>query len=278
MAVMQLVFVDDAHQRPSRAGIKGDLVAVGAISVAADNARRVEKAIAASCREFGFPEDEEFKWSPSRSSWMYANLCGEVRAQFFATVIDHLHEARAFAVVVMEDNGRNPASQDATSAELDVVVLLLERVANRLKGLRETGLVIADRPGGGRREEDRFVAECLTALDKGTEYVSHDELTFVITTDSRFMRLLQAADLATSCMTACVAGESKYSPPIVEKLLPLYPVDADRRAGYSIKIHPDYNFENLHHWLFREKHFVRNMQGSPMPLPNRPYFEGPDQP
>ena len=109
-------------------------------------------------------------------------------------------------------------------------------------------------------------------------YVSHEEIAFVITTDSRFVRLLQVADLATSCITAYVAGESRYSPPIAQRLLPLYPVAYGRRAGYSIKIHPDYNFANLHHWLFGETHFVRNQNGHPMPLKGYDYAEEPNRP
>lgn len=278
IADVHLIFVDDARQTPSRPGIRGNLVAAGAIAVPADKARQVEKAIAATCRDVGFPAGQEFKWSPRRGSWMFEMLHGDERARFFSGVIDRLGDANAFAVVVMEDAGRSRATSTAPSAERDVVVLLLERVANRLKDLRETGLLIADRPGGDRREEDRFVADCLTTLEEGTNYVSHEEIAFVITTDSRFVRLLQAADLATSCMTAYVAGEAVHSPPIVQRLLPLYPVAYDRRAGYSIKIHPDYNFANLHHWLFGETHFVGYQMGYPMPLKGRDYAEGPDRP
>lgn len=276
LRAVHLAFIDDAKQRPSRPGIQGRMVAAGAISLLADNARRAELALRQTCEDFGFPPAEEFKWSPRRDSWMHANLVKEQRAAFFTRVIRHLAEANAMALVVMEDDGRNPAV--GATAEQDVVVLLLERLASRLKKLGETGLVIADRPGGDRREEDRFVAECLAALEAGTTYVTHQELTFVVTADSRFVRLLQAADLATSCLTAYVAGESRYSPPVVQELLPLFPVAFNRRAGYSIKLHPSYNFANLHYWLFGETHYVRFMSGHPMPMKAFDYFEGPEQP
>jgi hypothetical protein len=178
---VHLAFIDDAKQRPTRPGIRGRMVGAGAISLPADNARRAELALRQACADFGFPPAEEFKWSPSRKSWMHGNLVDEKRAAFFARVIEHLVEADALALVVMEDDGRSPAVE--ATAEWDVVVLLLERLASRLKELGETGLVIADRPGGDRREEDRFVAECLAALDPGTTYVQHDELTFVVTAD-----------------------------------------------------------------------------------------------
>ena len=260
---------------PNTAGIRGSLVAAGALSVPADNARRAERSIGELCNEFGFPAGEEFKWSPRRDSWMFRNLIEDARTDFFASVVDVLLESEVVAAVVIEEDGRSPATSAAT-AEEDVVALLLERVANRLKDTGETGLVVADRPGGARRQEDQFIASCLAALEAGTGYVEHKELTFVLTTDSRFVRLLQAADVATSCMTAYVAGESRYAPATAMRLLPLYPSAFDRRAGYSIKLHPSYNFANLHHWLFGESHYVRFMTGYPMPMKGFDYFNGPD--
>lgn len=274
---MHLAFIDDAKQTPTRLGFKGKLVSVAALCVRADGARATERALEATCDEYGFPDGEEFKWSPRRGSWMYSNLTGLDRARFFSLIAEHLIDGGCFATVVMEDDGRSPATR-ALTAKQDVVVLLLERVANRLKELGETAFVVADRPGGDRREEDRFVADCLSALEKGTDYVKHHEVTFVVTTDSKFLRLLQSADLVASCMTAYVAGESTYSPPIVTRLLPLFPTAYDRRAGYSIKIHPSYSFANLHHWLFGESQWVRCQMGVPMPLKGWAYYTSPDIP
>jgi hypothetical protein len=257
--------------------MKGRLVAVAALAVPADRARELEMSLQAACRDAGFPDDEEFKWSPPRDGWMHSGLVGADREQFFAIVADLLIGGGCFASIVMEDDGRNPATSSLT-AEQDVIVMLLERVANRLKEVRDTAFVVADRPGGGRREENRFVGDCLRLLDAGTEYVQHNEIAFVVTTDSRFVRLLQAADLVVSCLTAYVSGENKYSPPIVERLLPLFPVAYDRRAGYSIKIHPSYTFANLHHWLFGESLWVRFQTGYPMPMTGWSYFTGPNEP
>ena len=203
--------------------------------------------------------------------------CRQRSRDFFRNVSEAFVAGTCFASIVMEDDQRNPATS-ALTTEQDVIVLLLERVANRLKELGDTGLVIADRPGGGRREEDRFVGESLRLLDAGTAYVQHNEITFVVTADSKFVRLLQAADLVVSCLTAYVVGEATYSPAIVEWLLPLFPVAYDRRAGYSIKIHPSYNFANLHHWLFGESHFLRDQVGTPMPMKGWGYCGGPNTP
>lgn len=275
--VVHLVFLDDAKQKPTRPGINGNLVSVATLVVAADKAPSVERALHEVCLAAGFPADAEFKWSPSRKSWMHSELVSGDRQEFFRNVAEVLVKGDCFASVVMEDDQRGRATS-ALTTEQDVMVLLLERVASRLKELGDTGLLIADRPSGGRREEDHFVVECLRLLEAGTEYVQHNELTFVVTADSKSVRLLQAADLVVSCMTAYVAGESTYSPPVVKLLLPLFPTAYGRRAGYSIKIHPSYNFANLHHWLFGESDWVRSQMGTPMPLKGCDYFDGPDSP
>jgi hypothetical protein len=277
MNLMHLVFIDDAKQSPTRPGFKGKAVGAAALHVPADRARVAERAIRATCKKYRFTDEEEFKWSPNRDSWMYSGLVGPERQQFFFAIAERLVEARAFASIVIEDAGRNPAT-GALTTEQDVLVLLLERVANRLRELGEIAIVIADRPGGDRREEDRFVADCLQYLQAGTDYVEHNEVSFVFTTDSKFVRLLQATDLLASSLTAYVAGEGTHSPPIVERLLALFPLASDRRGGYSIKLHPDYNFANLHHWLFGDTHLVRGNVGVPMPLKGWDYYEGPDNP
>lgn len=273
-----MIFADDAKQaRPTRPGV-GPLVAAGAIMVDADRARSAEKELDALCAATGFPAGEEFKWSPRRGAWMYDSLHGEQRQRFFVGVVELLREHDALAHVVMEDASRSRAVDSRLSAEDDVVVMLLERLANRLKEHRTTALLVADRPGGDRPDEDRFIADCLRVLETGTQWVQHEEISFVLSTDSRFVRLLQAADLVTSCTTAYVAGEPHYAPPIALAMLPLFPSSYGRRGGPSIKIHPDFNFGNLYHWLFGDEDFVRFQSGVPLPHRAFGYFEGPDQP
>jgi hypothetical protein len=244
----------------------------------ADRARSAEQALGAVCVATGFPVGDEFKWSPRRGTWMYASLHGVDRQNFFLNVISVLQDHETLAHVVMEDSRRSRATQGAASAEHDVVVMLLERLANRLKELRTTALLVADRPGGDRPHEDRFIADCLDAIAVGTPYVQHDEISFVLSTDSRFIRLLQAADLITSCMTAYVAGEGNFAPPIARAMLPLFPLSYGRRGGPSIKIHPDYTFGNLYHWLLGDECFVRFQSGVPLPSRSFGYFVGPNDP
>lgn len=60
------------------------------------------------------------------------------------------------ALVVIEDIRHKRGTVDAASLEADVTRMFLERADNYLRWARvnDYGVVIVDRPGGGRREED----------------------------------------------------------------------------------------------------------------------------
>jgi hypothetical protein len=271
---MHLVFVDDAKQRPSRPGFKGEAVGVGALCIPADRARAAERALNDLCLATGFPPGEEFKWSPDRGTWMRSNLVEDARSAFFADVFAVLALHDCYALVAIVDNGRRPATGQP-SAEKDVIVLLLERVANRLKEHGETALLIADRPSGGRTHENAFVADCLAMLEAGTNYVQHNEIGLVLTSDSRSVRLLQSADVVASCITAYVSGEDRFSPETAARVLTLLPESLGRRGGYSVKLHPDHCFVNLYHWLFGDSHYVKFGSGRPLPVSQHQYSTSP---
>jgi hypothetical protein len=50
---------------------------------------------------------------------------------------------------------------------------LYERISMHLDAHDDLGIVIADKPGGGVREDGRWLAETLPLTDGGTEYVAH---------------------------------------------------------------------------------------------------------
>ena len=252
----------------------GPLVGAGALIVPDVKVRELEAAISGCCDRQGFPPGDEFKWSPSRGTWMHTSLQDSDRLFFFLQIAALLNEAGCRAVAVIADRDHNPAISGRTP-EQDTVAMLIERVANRLRADRDIGLVIADRPGGGRQAEETFLGECLEVLQQGTDYVAPQEICLnVVSTSSHLVRLLQAADLVTSCVTAYVGGEDRYSPPVFTALRQLFPQDYGRSGGLALKIHPDFRYANLYHWLLGDSHFVRSSQGFPMPLRDRPYAGG----
>lgn len=273
---MDVFFADDARQRnPSRSGM-GSLVSIGGIHVPSQAVGELEKAINNLCDDFGFPPGEEFKWSPGRELWTRDNLIGEDREEFFIRVLTLARDRGVKAIVVIEDTGYQTATGTPT-AEEDITSLFLERVHRQLVKARSEGIVIVDRPGGGRADEDRFLANCLETLQSGTDYVKHDRIALnVLSTPSKLIRLLQVADVVTSCTTAAVSGEDRFSPPIFKAIKPLLYSDMRRIGGVGLKIHPDLVFVNLYHWLLGDSHFFKHTTGYPLPLQDHPYSSSPN--
>jgi hypothetical protein len=155
----------------------------------------------------------------------------------------------------------------------------LERVHRLFGKIQSEGIVIVDRPGGGRADEDRFLGSCLETLLSGTDYVKPDRIALnVLSTPSRLIRLLQVADVITSCTVAMVGGEDNFSPPIFNEIRSLLDRDMGRIGGVGLKIHPDYKYANLYHWLLGDSDFFKALTGSPLPILTRPYSTGPNSP
>lgn len=275
---MQFCFADDARQNnPSRPGM-GALVAIGGIQVPCEVVREFEKQIHQMCDECGFPPGEEFKWSPGRDLWMHSNLTGPDREDFFIRVLTLAQDNGVNVIVVVEDTGYKTAT-DARSPEEDVTNLFLERVHHQLGSAQADGIVVVDRPGGSRADEDEFLGACLETVQAGTRYVRPDRIALnVLSTPSKLVRLLQVADVVTSCTLAHVGGESRYSPPIFESIRPMLPEDRGRTGGVGLKLHPDYVYANLYYWLLGDEYLISKGTGHPLPLVDRKYGAGPNTP
>jgi len=257
----------------------GPLAAAGAVVLPGEHLGSVESRINAICREVGFPDGDEFKWSPGRRHWMRERLIDEARSEFFGRVLGTVAEGGAAVIVVLVDTSRGFAIPDATSHEMDAVLMLMERLDAYLGSQREDGIVIADRPGGGSSEQSDFLEECLQTVLHGTRFspMSHVPIN-VLTTESRLVRMLQVADVVTSCVTSYFAGENAYSPATFGRILPMVRREYDAYGGRGIKVHPDFRYANLYHWLLGDSHFVRFQTGIEFPLTGRPYAAGPDHP
>lgn len=274
---MDLFIADDARQtHPSRAGM-GPLVAAGGLHFTGNEwVGATERVINDVCKRFGFPPNEEFKWSPKRSQWMYRNLVGKKRADFFAKVLAAPRRAEAHAIVVIADASYRRAIKGVSSPEEDVTRLLLERIETELDRADVDGLVIADRPGGGRRDEDKFLGQCLEMLRVGTDYVKHRRIALnLLSAPSHMHRVMQLADLVTSSTLAYVAGEQQHAPTTFPHVRALMPKSV---GGASVKIHPDLRYMNLYHWLFGDTHFYKGGLGMPLPRRSSPYPSDPTKP
>ncbi len=265
-------FTDDSRQQnPSRSGMNC-LVATGAIRVASERVRDANLSLDKLCGEAGFPPHQEFKWSPGRELWMHDNLVGNERRAFFNGVSEILQQNNVAVVVVIEDISCNRATT-AASDEMDVTALLIERLEHQCVRTGLDALIIADRPSGNRRDEDKFLSACLETLQSGTDYVIPSHIIHnVVSTPSDLSRLIQAADFITGCTLAFVSGENVYSPVIFNSILPLLDREGGRIGGVGLKLHPDFKFMNLYHWLVSDPYYRWGGSGYPLPMMNYPYY------
>jgi hypothetical protein len=172
--------------------------------------------------------------------------------------------------VVADIEKADPATGRATTEE-DVTKLLLEAIHLQIP-IGGYGMVVADRPGGGREQEDNFLAKCLEAQKTGTAHVRNFELiSLILTANSKMVRLLQLADLITSCTTAMVAGSPTFAAPTFQHVRPLLLSDGVRTGGIGLKIYPPESFANLYHWMLGDVDYVHHNTKYKLPMPGYSY-------
>jgi hypothetical protein len=173
---------------------------------------------------------------------MRNGLTDQARTDFFTDALHLAREAGAVAIVVIADTEKKLASQESSSHEEDVTMMFLERTHSELAEGKQA-LVIFDRQGGSQSRDTHFLRACVA-----------------------LSRLIQLADVVTSYSTSYISGEDRHSPEVFsEGVLPLLSEKFGRRGGCGLKIHPDYRYGNLYHWLLGDSDFVKAMAGTPLP-------------
>jgi hypothetical protein len=144
--------------------------------------------------------------------------------------------------------------QDRSKPEVGKIILkwLYERVSMHLADHDDIGIMIADKPGGGAREEKRWLAESLDLTGDGTEYVEPDRVVLpVVTADSRHVPHLQLADLVAAATTGAIAGNPAALElgPLLAKLMHRHSLGDVNGAG--LVLFPDFYY-NLLYYCFGE--------------------------
>ncbi len=163
---------------------------------------------------------------------------------------------------------------DSPTAEIDVLKLFLERVSWQLD-TKSTGIVIVERPSGDRGDEDKFINHCLAAMESNTNYIRPECITYILSEPPTNIRLLQAADIITLCTLARIAGEENHSPHIFPIIAKMLDKNIKEIGGVGLKIHPDYLYANLYHWIVQDTHFWQGNVGRPLPITSRSYSINP---
>jgi hypothetical protein len=109
--------------------------------------------------------------------------------------------------VVIVDHGKRYTSRSKAEVGREILKWLYERISMHLSDRNDIGIVIADKPGGGAKQDSRWLADTLKLTNDGTEYVTPDRIVMpIVTAASHHVPHLQLADLVVAATTAAVAG------------------------------------------------------------------------
>jgi len=150
-----------------------------------------------------------------------------------------------------------------------------------LEDSKQLGIVICDRPGGGRQEEDALIEDVVDTMEKGTPYVASTQVALnLLTASSHLSRHLQVADLIVGCTTAMVAGETQFAIPVFAEVRPMLIKNALNFAGGTgLKLFPN-SLINLYFYVLGETAYATVATNSGISLPWRGlpyYYDGIDQ-
>jgi hypothetical protein len=209
---MRVAFLDDSEQaNPSRSGL-GHLLAFAAAIFPQEGLTPFARDLSGIVAELGIPPGEEIKWHPPKGSFLKGapgQLVKTLRRQMLEAALDH--QVRTVTVII--DHGAVYKSSSKAQVGKTILKWLYERVSMHLGDHSDVGIMIADKPGGGAKEEKRWLADTLELTNDGTEYVEPGRVVLpVVTADSRHVPHLQLADLIAAATTGAIAG----NPPALE--------------------------------------------------------------
>jgi hypothetical protein len=219
---MRIVFLDDSGQAdPPRPGL-GRLQALGAAIFPEGAVAGYTRAMAAIKDDLGIPPEEEIKWNPDRTkSPVFASSDGNLVAEVRRRMLKEAIMRHVRTVVVIVDHHQALEGPSAAQAGMKILKWLYERVSMHLGDNHDFGIMIADKPGGGHREESRWLGETLRLTSDGTRYVRANKIVLpIVTAESRYVPHLQLADNLYNLLYWCF-GESIWAMPSTKVRLSL---------------------------------------------------------
>lgn len=266
--------MDDSEQpNCPRRGL-GRLRAFGAVIVPEPAVAGYATDLKAIKQNFGLPETEEVKWKPRKGTSL-TTADGAIVTALRQKMLDAAiaHDIRTAVVIVDHDAVYSYYS----AAELGQKVLLpwlYERISYHLDDNQDLGIVIADKPGGGQREESRWLAETLQLTNDGTEYVNANEIVMpILTADSHHVPHLQLADLVTAATTAAIAGRQSGLNLAPQLFKLMHRNKLGTAGGAGLVLWPAHR--NLMYWCFGETVFAKpsSLAGVTIPYSGWSYYE-----
>lgn len=262
---MRVAFLDDSEQaNPPRAGL-WHLLAFAAAIFPEEGLTPFATDLSGIAAGLGIPPGEEIKWNPPRGSFLKSadgQLVKTLRRRMLEAALDY--QVRTVTVII--DHGAAYTSYSKAQVGKTILKWLYERVSMHLGDHGDVGIMIADKPGGGGKEEKRWLADTLELTSDGTEYVEPGRVVLpVVTADSRHVTHLQFADLIAAATTGAIAGNPPALElgPLLAKLMHRHSLGDVNSAG--LVLFPE-NYNLLYH-CFGETGYSRPSMNAGCTLP-----------
>ncbi|GAA0489748.1 hypothetical protein Ade02nite_24840 [Paractinoplanes deccanensis] len=269
---MRLAFLDDSEQTdPIREGL-GHLRALGTVIFPEAQVAGYADDLAGIRAEIGIPAGEEIKWKPAKGSFL-ARAGGEAVTALRRRMLEAAIAREARSIVVIIDHSAVYTSRGAAEVGQELLKWLFERLSMHLSDHGDLGIVVADKPGGGSKEEKKWLADTLRLTNDGTEYVPPGQVVLpIVTADSQHVPHLQLADLITAATTAAIAGRKSALDlgPLLAKLMHRHRLDAVNGAG--LVLFPEKY--NLLFWCFGETSWAKPSAQTGWALPHPDWAYG----
>ncbi|MFJ1759128.1 DUF3800 domain-containing protein [Amycolatopsis sp. NPDC088138] len=271
------MFIDDSQQQdPPRKGL-GHLLAVGAVSFPAEQLAGYASDLQTIREELGIPAEEELKWAPSKGTFLHGKW--DTLRSLRAEMLEAAARRDVKSMVVILDHSARYSDYTQAEAGAEILKWLYERVSMHLGDVDDFGLVIADKPGGGTAEENKWLAASLALTNRGTEYVQPDKIILpIVTAHSHHVPHIQLADLVVAATTAAYAGRPRALDlvPLLRPLMHRHRLNYINGAG--IVQFPEHM--NLYYWAFGETGWARpsKMCGWALPREGLAYADDPGLP
>lgn len=269
---MKFFFADDSAHKGARERM-GKLVAFGGFLVDGSSLRALSETTDTILKEFGVPEHEEVKWSPRKGSWIYENLGGDARLACYSGILKAAADAGGKVVVSVCDPEMRNLKPDWGFERC--VTYALERISTYLAIEKVEAVIICDRPSGGPKQADEFLAAYVEHLASEFNHMLTGSFAMnMLTAPSHMVRHLQIADLIVSITTAMVSGNTKWAEPYFETIRGMMLTNSlGYVGGTGLKVYPE-QLTNLYHWVVREDAFTKAGRMTGISLPSDQYLYG----
>lgn len=230
---MRFLFVDDSSQCRDR------YIGIGGVIFADHNLSGVAGRFVAIKKKYDIPEDEEIKWSPDRTSWIFQNLRNKDRIQAYSDFLQLIPRYIGSVIASIGTPYANITDEIKNKIMLQNIENLVERFQMHLQEAGDFGMIIADEQRS--RGDNRALLDNFYTMQKvGTRFINLSNIPINLLTGlSHQIPFLQLADLIIGIIVAMVSGKDEFARPFFAIIKPKFLTDKNGNiAGCGLKLFP----------------------------------------